>query len=79
MTAPALLRPVQRTLLLLSATLTLVSLNACARVAPYERGRLAQPSMSTADLVSPSEEHVRAVQEGAIGGGASVGGGCGCN
>jgi hypothetical protein len=26
-----------------------------------------------------SEEHVRDVQEGAIGGGSSSGGGCGCN
>ncbi len=51
----------------------------CARVAPYERGRLAHPTMTTSDLVAPSEEHVRAVQEGAVGGGASVGGGCGCN
>jgi len=56
-----------------------VCASGCARVAPYERGRLAQPSMTTDDLVAPSEEHVRAVQEGAVGGGASVGGGCGCN
>jgi len=52
---------------------------ACTHVAPYERGSLAHPTMTTADIVSPSEEHVRAVQEGAIGGGASAGGGCGCN
>ncbi len=61
--------------LLLAALL----LEACAHVAPYERGALAHRTMSTADLVSPSEDHVRAVQEGAIGGGASAGGGCGCN
>jgi hypothetical protein len=61
------------------AVLALLSAAGCARVAPYERGRLAHPSMTTADIVAPSEEHVRAVQEGAIGGGASVGGGCGCN
>lgn len=52
---------------------------ACANVAPYERGKLAHPSMTTSDIVSPSEEHVRAVQEGAVGGGAAAGGGCGCN
>jgi len=52
---------------------------ACTHVAPYERGSLAHPTMTTADIVSPSEEHVRAVQEGAIGGAASAGGGCGCN
>lgn len=52
---------------------------ACANVPPYERGKLAHPSMTTSDIVSASEEHVRAVQEGAVGGGASAGGGCGCN
>ena len=52
---------------------------ACANVAPYERGKLAHPSMTTSDIVSASEQHVRAVQEGAVGGGASAGGGCGCN
>lgn len=52
---------------------------ACVRVAPYERGALAKPSMTTSDLAPPSEEHVRAVQEGAVGGGFSAGGGCGCN
>jgi hypothetical protein len=65
--------------LVLFAASLLVSAAGCARVAPYERGRLAHPSMTTADIVAPSEEHVRAVQEGASGGGASVGGGCGCN
>jgi hypothetical protein len=65
--------------LFLVAPWLLVAATACARVAPYERGRLAHPSMTTADIVAPSEEHVRAVQEGAVGGGASVGGGCGCN
>lgn len=52
---------------------------ACANVPPYERGKLAHPSMVTSDMASPSEQHVRAVQEGAVGGGASAGGGCGCN
>ncbi len=52
---------------------------ACANVPAYERGKLAHPSMVTSDIASPSEQHVRAVQEGAIGGGASAGGGCGCN
>jgi hypothetical protein len=61
------------------AAALLVCATGCARVAPYERARLAHPSMTTADIVAPSEEHVRAVQEGAVGGGASVGGGCGCN
>ncbi len=51
----------------------------CAGVAPYDRGRLAEPSMSPSDLAQPSEEHMRAVQEGALGGGFAAGGGCGCN
>jgi len=52
---------------------------ACVRVAAYERGSLAHPTMATSDIAPPSEEHVRAVQEGAVGGGGSAGGGCGCN
>ena len=51
----------------------------CATVPAYDRGRLAHPTMTTTDLVHPSEEHARAVQEGAVGGGFSAGGGCGCN
>lgn len=51
----------------------------CANVCAYDRARLAHPTMTASDLVTPAEDHVRAVQEGAIGGGASVGGGCGCN
>jgi hypothetical protein len=51
----------------------------CARVAAYERASLARPTMTTSDIAPLSEEHVRAVQEGAVGGGGSAGGGCGCN
>jgi hypothetical protein len=51
----------------------------CAHLPAYERGQLAHPSMTTSDLARASEEHVRAVQEGAAGGGFSAGGGCGCN
>jgi hypothetical protein len=53
--------------------------NACTPVAPWERGVLAHPTMTTSDLAGPGEEHVRAVHEGAVGGGTSAGGGCGCN
>ncbi len=52
---------------------------ACVRVQAYERAQLAHPTMTTSDLARPAEEHVRAVQEGAVGGGFSAGGGCGCN
>ncbi len=51
----------------------------CAHVQPYERATLAHPTMTTSDLARPAEEHVRAIQEGATGGGFSAGGGCGCN
>jgi hypothetical protein len=69
------MRPVSLLLVLTFAATTW----ACASVPAYERGTLAHPSMTTADLTHPSEDHVRAVQEGAIGGGFSAGGGCGCN
>jgi hypothetical protein len=51
----------------------------CAGVAAYDRGQLAHPTMTTSDLAGPGEEHMRAVQEGAMGGGFEAGGGCGCN
>jgi hypothetical protein len=54
-------------------------LGGCGHVAPWERGKLAHPTMSTAELVGPGTAHVRAVHEGAVGGGFEVGGGCGCN
>lgn len=51
---------------------------ACTHVKPYERGKLAHPSM-TADLSGPAAVHVYDVHEGATGGGEPGGGGCGCN
>ena len=59
------------------AVVTLTS--ACTRVPVYARSTLANPTMTTSDLTRAAEEHVRAVQEGAIGGGFAAGGGCGCN
>jgi hypothetical protein len=59
--------------------LSVLSSSACAHVPPYERGNLARPTMTTSDVSSPSEQHARAVQEGAVGGGTAAGGGCGCN
>jgi hypothetical protein len=50
----------------------------CTHVAPYERGRLAHPTMTQA-MESSAAEHVHAVQEGAAGGGAVGASGCGCN
>jgi len=51
----------------------------CASVAPYERAKLAHPTMAANDLAGPGEEHLRAVTEGAIGGSTGAGSGCGCN
>jgi hypothetical protein len=63
---------------LLAALAAMVS--ACTHVAPYERGRLAEPTMLTsADLGSAAAGHVRAVHEGAAGGGSIAESGCGCN
>ncbi|MEZ4443234.1 MAG: DUF4266 domain-containing protein [Polyangiaceae bacterium] len=54
-------------------------LTGCTKVAPYERAKLAHPTMAAADLAGPGEEHLRAVTEGAIGGSTGAGSGCGCN
>ena len=51
----------------------------CAQVAPYERAKLAHPTMAASDVAGPGEEHLRAITEGAIGGSTGAGSGCGCN
>jgi hypothetical protein len=50
----------------------------CTHVAPYERGKLAHPTM-TEELEGPAAAHVLAVHEGATGGGSLSESGCGCN
>jgi hypothetical protein len=55
------------------------SLTACAPVQPYERGKLAHPTMSAGDLAGFGESHLRAISEGATGGNGGTGSGCGCN
>lgn len=54
------------------------SLAGCANVAPWERSKLAHPSMAEPDE-SPGRAHLLAVQEGASGGEATLASGCGCN
>ena len=56
-----------------------VATTGCATVAPYERAKLAHPTMAANDLAGPGEHHLRAVTEGAIGGSTGAGSGCGCN
>ena len=51
----------------------------CARLKPYERGRLAHPTMLLGDTTRPGSAHVYAIGEGAVGGGSGAEGGCGCN
>lgn len=51
----------------------------CAKVAPYQRGTLAHPTMTTEDIGTALDAHVRDVAEGANGGLGGGGGGCGCN
>jgi len=52
---------------------------ACTHVAPYERGKLAHPTMGDGMGDGPAAEHVYAVHEGAVGGGSVAESGCGCN
>jgi hypothetical protein len=54
-------------------------LGGCAQVAAYQRARLAHPTMNPENGQSAGLEHVRAVEEGAIGGHTGVSSGCGCN
>lgn len=51
----------------------------CTAVAPYERGKLAHPTMSAGALGTMGEDHLHAISEGATGGSGGTGSGCGCN
>jgi len=63
-----------------SAAVLLASVSVgCSHVAPYERGKLANPMMTAEDLQGPAASHVLAVHEGATGGGSLAESGCGCN
>lgn len=68
-----------RLLVLLVATTALGGAAGCMTpVAPYERAKLAHPTM-VADPGGHGESHLRAITEGAIGGSGGTGSGCGCN
>jgi hypothetical protein len=66
---------VARTWVLVAAAF---ALSGCTHVAPYDRARLAYPSM-TDSYESAMSAHTRAVHEGASGGGSVAESGCGCN
>jgi Domain of unknown function (DUF4266) len=68
-----------RVLLALIAACGALGAGGCARLRPWERGRLAHPTMLLTDQARPGEAHVYAIQEGAIGGASAAEGGCGCN
>lgn len=58
----------------------LLALAGCMKpVSAYQREKLAHPSMTTEDLSTSMDGHVRGVSEGAAGGLSAGGGGCGCN
>jgi hypothetical protein len=61
--------------------LALGALAGCATTQPYERDRLADPTMQLDEDADRAalRRHVRAIREGAIGGEGAGGGGCGCN
>jgi Domain of unknown function (DUF4266) len=77
--APAPRLPRARARLAATALLLAASLAACTPVTPYERARLAHPSMSANRLSGPGASHMEAVHEGATGGAIGAESGCGCN
>jgi hypothetical protein len=57
----------------------LLAIAGCEPVPPTHRGKLAHPTMTPEEISMGLDGHVRAVSEGAVGGLAGAGGGCGCN
>ena len=72
-------RALSRVLTVLTAVAIAVASSGCTHVQPWQRGKLAHPTMANGTFAGPAEEHVYAVQEGAVGGGAAGESGCGCN
>ena len=71
--------PLFRGAMVIVAVLAASALGGCTAVKPYERGRLAHPSMAGSRLSGPGESHMQAVHEGAAGGTLGAESGCGCN
>jgi uncharacterized protein YceK len=74
-----MLQDMRTVLLLLTVSVSLVGLVGCAEVAPYERAKLAHPTMTAQETTTMGQSHIRAIQEGALGGSNGAGSGCGCN
>jgi hypothetical protein len=68
-----------KNLLALAVSALALTQLACAHVAPYERAKIAHPTMTPGELSGIGESHVRAVLEGAQGGSLGAQSGCGCN
>ena len=70
-----------KTILKLLAAAAAGLLASCAAVKPFEREKLADPIMDPGSHFSKQtlEQKFFSTREGSIGGGAGVGGGCGCS
>jgi uncharacterized protein DUF4266 len=68
----------RRLLLGLLLALGALLFGACQHVSPYQRARLAHPTMVD-DFSSVGAAHMMAIHEGATGGGSAGEAGCGCN
>lgn len=68
----------KRVVLRIALATAALSLGACQHVSPYQRARLAHPTMVD-DFSSPAAAHMVAIHEGAVGGGSAGEAGCGCN
>ena len=68
-----------RVSLAVAMAVVLAAATGCTTVAPYERGKLAHPTMVASDMAGFGESHLRAIHEGATGGNGGTGSGCGCN
>ncbi|MFN7699471.1 MAG: DUF4266 domain-containing protein [Deltaproteobacteria bacterium] len=75
------MRPLRLSCAAVLAAALASSVSACATVAPYQRGLLTRPAMSTEfeQTETSFRAHVHDSREGATGGFGSTGGGCGCN
>jgi hypothetical protein len=73
------LRRRARVLSIALAVVASITVSGCAQLRPWERGRLAHPTMLLTDQGRTVDAHVYAIQEGAVGGGSAAEGGCGCN
>ncbi|HTJ81805.1 MAG TPA: DUF4266 domain-containing protein [Polyangiaceae bacterium] len=79
MSRKALLGIAKRAIGVVISVAVAIAATGCAAVAPYERGKLAHPTMAAGSLDTMGEDHLHAISEGATGGSGGTGSGCGCN